>query len=109
MSLCAEMWVALCCIKVCEHTSVKGAYVNVPLVARPTLGEHVSLFLCKLSLSSKVSFYMSMHVYVCACVRLLACTVTHSFFKNSSLLAEAVSSNEKIRSSILEVAAFMIQ
>lgn len=34
----AEMWVALCCIKVCEHTNVKGAFANVPVVARLTLG-----------------------------------------------------------------------
>lgn len=31
-----EMWVALCCIKACEHMNVKGAFVNVPVVARVT-------------------------------------------------------------------------
>ena len=24
--VCADMWVALCCIKVCKHTDVKGGF-----------------------------------------------------------------------------------
>lgn len=61
----------------CEDTIVKGASVNVPIVARLSLGECIRLFLCKLGLLA---------VNVCACAHLLAPTVSHSFFKIASRL-----------------------